>query len=157
MPYTIGRTNETITVPKGFVTDFASIPPKLAALGLSPHKQHSRAAVVHDYLYWAQGCSKAQADRLLVIAMRESNVGWFDEVAIFVGVDGPGWIAWNQNADQKKAKLPRVVPEKYLRRDDPNMNWPNYRKFLVAKGVVDPPFEKNPSYCALGNSTAVPH
>ena len=51
MPYVIGSTTERIVVPKGFVTDFASIPQPLWALGLSPHGQYSRAAIVHDYLY----------------------------------------------------------------------------------------------------------
>lgn len=49
MPYVIGSTSERIVVPKGFVTDFASIPQPLWSLGLSPHGQYSRAAVIHDY------------------------------------------------------------------------------------------------------------
>src|SRR5580658_5102513 len=69
MAYTIGTTTEKIIVPKGFVTDFASIPQPLWSFGLSPHGQYSRAAVIHDYLYWAQGCTRIQSDRLLLIAM----------------------------------------------------------------------------------------
>src|SRR5262245_61834039 len=60
MEYIIGRTSDRIVVPKGFVTDFASIPQALWSLGLSPHGQYSRAAVIHDFLYWTQGCSRAQ-------------------------------------------------------------------------------------------------
>ena len=66
MIYVIGSTSERIVVPKGFVTDFASIPQPLWSLGLTPDGQYSRAAVVHDYLYWSQGCTRAQSDRLLV-------------------------------------------------------------------------------------------
>jgi hypothetical protein len=58
MDYVIGSTNDRISVPKGFVTDFASIPQGLWSLGLSPHGQYSRAAVIHDYLYWSQGCTR---------------------------------------------------------------------------------------------------
>ena len=61
MVYVIGSTNERIVVPKGFVTDFASILQAFWALGLSPHGQYSRAAVVHDYLYWSQSCSRYRA------------------------------------------------------------------------------------------------
>ena len=48
MAYVIGSTSDRIVVPKGFVTDFASIPQGLWFLGLSPHGQYSRAAVVHE-------------------------------------------------------------------------------------------------------------
>ena len=156
MTYVIGDTNERIVVPKGFVTDYASIPEKLWSLGLSPHGRYSRAAVVHDYLYWSQGCTKTQADRLLVIAMKESNVGDFDESVIYLGVKIGGEGPWNKNAVDRKAGLPKVVPEKYLRPADPNIDWPMYREMLFMQGVRDPPFEKNPSYCVYGNTTEVP-
>lgn len=83
MIYVIGSTNVRIVVPKGFVTDFASIPQSLWSLGLTPYGQYSRAAIIHDYLYWSQGCTRAQADRLLVIAMKESNVSGFDEFLVY--------------------------------------------------------------------------
>lgn len=156
MEYIIGGTNEKIVVPKGFVTDFASIPQPLWSLGLSPHGQYSRAAVIHDFLYWTQGCTREQADRLLVIAMKESDVGSFDEFAIFKGVRIGGSSAWKSNARERRNNLPRVIPEKYLRPNDPNMSWNKYRKFLFDLGVRDPVFDSNPNYCKFGNSTLVP-
>ena len=156
MEYIIGRTQDRIIVPKGFVTDFASIPQGLWSLGLSPQGQYSRAAVVHDYLYWSQGCTRAQADRLLVITMKESRVGTFDEVVVYNGVNLGGQSSWDNNTKERKADRPRVVPAQYLRPADPNMNWPTYRAMLVQKGVTDPPFPQNPSYCSYGNSTSVP-
>ncbi len=152
----IGSTNERIVVPKGFVTDFASIPQALWSVGFSPHGEYSRAAVVHDYLYWSQGCTRAQSDRLLVIAMKESNVSSFDEFLVYQGVDKRGTGPWKANALERKAGLPRIVPENYLRPVDPNTKWPTYRKMLVKQGVKDPPFEQNPTYCAYGNTTVVP-
>jgi hypothetical protein len=156
MVYVIGSTNERIVVPKGFVTDFASIPQPLWTLGLTPYGQYSRAAVVHDYLYWSQGCTRAQSDRLLVIAMKESSVSNFDEFLVYQGVDKGGEAAWNKNAAERAAGLPRIVPESYLRPADPNVKWPAYREMLVSQGVTDPPFEQNPAYCAYGNTTTVP-
>ena len=41
MRYVIGSTQDQIIVPKGFVTDFASIPRELWSLGLSPHGRYS--------------------------------------------------------------------------------------------------------------------
>lgn len=156
MTYVIGSTDDRIVVPKGFVTDFASIPQPLWSLGLTPYGQYSRAAIVHDFLYWSQGCTKAQSDRLLVIAMKESNVSGFDEFLVYQGVDKGGTGPWNANAMERKAGLPRIVPEDYLRPVDPNTNWPAYREMLVKLGVTDPPFEQNPTYCAYGNTTTVP-
>ena len=156
MEYVIGSTRERISVPKGFVTDFASIPKGLWSIGLSPHGQYSRAALIHDYLYWSQGCTRAQSDRLLVIAMKESNVGGFDEFVVYQGVDRGGEGAWNGNAKERKAGLPRVVPEAFLRPADPNVLWPAYRAMLAKQGVTDPLFQQGPSYCRFGNSTTVP-
>ena len=156
MTYVIGSTTDRITVPKGFVTDFASIPKPLWSLGLSPYGQYSRAAVIHDYLYWTQGCTRAQSDRLLVIAMKESSVSSFDEFVVYEGVDKGGAVAWTANGMERDAGLPRIVPAPYLRPADPNVNWPTYREMLVSQGVKDPPFEQNPAYCAYGNTTTVP-
>jgi Protein of unknown function (DUF1353) len=156
MPYVIGSTTEQIVVPRGFVTDFASIPQGLWSLGLTPYGQYSRAAVIHDYLYWSQGCKREQADRLLVLAMKESKVGHFDEFVVYQGVNLGGGGSWDDNAKERKAGLPRVVPEQYLRPADPNVAWPMYRTMLVKQGVKDPGFEQNPSYCKYGDSTKVP-
>lgn len=41
---------EIITVPEGFVTDFASVPRVFWHL-ISPIDKHGKAAVIHDYLY----------------------------------------------------------------------------------------------------------
>ena len=156
MTYVIGKTSDQIVVPRGFVTDFASIPQPLWSLGLSPHGQYSRAAVVHDYLYWSQGCTREQSDRLLVIAMKESHVGTFDEVAVYSGVAAFGESAWKSNAFERAAGLPRVIPDELARPTDPNMNWETYRRLLQEKKVKDPPFQPSPSYCHYGDSTKIP-
>lgn len=156
MAYRIGNTADFIVVPKGFVTDFASIPPALAAIGLSPHDQYSRAAVIHDYLYWTQGCKRDQADRLLVIVMKESNVGKVDEWLVYNGVDNFGKGPWEGNQKERAQGLPRLVPDEYLTPPDPNMAWKDYRKMLFSKGVRDPQFDSAPVYCKYGNTMNVP-
>jgi hypothetical protein len=49
MSYQIGKSRDSIVVPAGFVTDFASIPRSLWS-ELSPVGEHERAAIVQDYL-----------------------------------------------------------------------------------------------------------
>ena len=42
--------SEIIVVPKGFITDFASVPRVFWSL-IGPIDSHGKAAVIHDYLY----------------------------------------------------------------------------------------------------------
>jgi hypothetical protein len=55
--YRVGQSSQTIVVSGGFVTDFASIPTVFTSFGLGPNGRYSKAAIVHDYLYWSQGCT----------------------------------------------------------------------------------------------------
>jgi Protein of unknown function (DUF1353) len=99
--YQIGQTSTVIVVPKGFVTHVASIPQAFWSFGLSAHGRYSKAAIVHDYLYWTQGCSREQADNLLMIAMKESRVDVGQRLAIYEGVRLGGGQPWVNNADER--------------------------------------------------------
>ena len=153
MTYMIGTSGVRITVPSGFVTDYASIPERLWSI-YSPHDQYSRAAIVHDYLYWSQLCTRAQADNLLMIAMKESDVPEKTRQIVYSGVHLFGKASWIDNQEQRMAKLPKVVP--LDRRDfPPNWSWEMYRQYLMQRGVNDPPFSGS-EYCSLGNTDNVP-
>src|SRR5262245_55189884 len=47
------ETFQAVTVPVGFVTDFASIP-RIFWSALPPDGRYTYPAIVHDYLYWTQ-------------------------------------------------------------------------------------------------------
>ena len=155
MTYQIGQSGLSITVPEGFVTDFASIPQPLWSFGLSPYGRYSKAAIIHDYLYWAQGCTKEQADNILAIAMKESGVGGGTVTTIYEGVHLGGKSSWESNRKERDKKLPRIIPSEYLALPD-NATWSEYRQALTKKGVKDPEFSINPAYCRLGNTREVP-
>ena len=155
LDYHVGQTDITITVPKGFVTDFASIPQAFWGTGLSPNGKYSKAAIVHDYLYWAQGCTRKQADNILMIAMKESDVDVTTRAAIYEGVRLGGDTAWTANASERASGLPRVVPNADLE-FGPTVLWRDYRQTLAQRGVVDPPFPGQPAYCTVGDATEVP-
>jgi len=59
-----------VTAPEGFVTDLASIPPALWPV-LPPTGRYAYPAIIHDYLYWFQPCSRDQADMVLKLAMQD--------------------------------------------------------------------------------------
>lgn len=83
-----------IRIPKGFVTDFASVPRFLWAL-LPPHGKHQRAAVVHDYLYRTNGgWSRRISDTVFLDAMKECRVSWWRRTAMWLGVRIGGAKPW---------------------------------------------------------------
>lgn len=154
MNYEVGSTGISINIPPGFVTDYASIPRPLWGL-YSPHDQYSRAAIVHDYLYWTQNCTRLQADNLFMIAMKESDVPLSTRNAVYGGVRHWGESSWERNAADREKGVPRVVP--VGRRDfPPNWTWEMYQARLISQKVKDPVFEMG-DYCKLGNSTDVPY
>lgn len=62
------RTIETIVVPKGFITDLASIPRPLW-IWFPPHDEYAKAAIIHDYMYDNGIGSKAEADYVFYEAL----------------------------------------------------------------------------------------
>ena len=103
--YEIKRTGKTITVPAGFVTDFASVPWYARSL-ISVLGRHSIPAIVHDYLYWEQRCTRDQADDILREAMNEYSSSWRDQIAVDYAVKYGAQGAWDQNkADRKKGYI----------------------------------------------------
>ena len=85
-----------VKVPKGFVTDLASIP-KFFWRILPPFGLYSEAAVIHDYLYRCEGLTsyptKADADNLFYEIMLDSEVKKWKAYAMFKAVRlfGPKW------------------------------------------------------------------
>lgn len=99
-----------ISVPKGFVTDFASIPRIFWAI-LPPDDEYVTAAIIHDWLYWNQSTTRQQADQALKDSMTELGIGSFKGWAIYQGVEKAGTSAWNENARIKQQGEKRVLKE----------------------------------------------
>jgi len=84
-----------ITVPRGFITDLASIPPPFRNL-LDINGPSRRPAVLHDWLYCSQPCSRAEADRLFRFALATEGVGPFARQTYYCGVRLGGWRYYGQ-------------------------------------------------------------
>mgnify|MGYP001202684521 FL=1 len=119
-----------VTVPKGFVTDFASIPRPFWS-ALRPDGEYAYAAVVHDYLYWTQTRSREEADDILKMAMEDFDVGTLTVGAIYNAVRLGGKGAWNGNTKKKGQGEQRI-----LKRfpQDPRMTWEDWKQ---RPGVFD--------------------
>jgi hypothetical protein len=149
--YKILDTNLVIDVPAGFVTDFASIPRELWMLA-SPHGFYSRASIIHDFLYWDQRCTREQADRIMLIAMRESAVSFAQREAIYGGVRAGGQPAWNDNATARAQGMLRTIPAQMINQVQPLDTWPVFSARLIKQGVKEPSRgDGTPAYCAAGD------
>jgi hypothetical protein len=155
MAYQIGHTRDTIMVPRGFVTDFASIPRPLWAM-LSPVGDYKLAAIVHDYLYWFQPCTRAQSDNILAIAMKEQGVPDGTRRVVYRGVRAGGQSAWNANARERQRGIPRVVPDS-LAHPEALDSWETMRTRLMTGGLRGDTLRLSKQrYCRYGDSQNVP-
>jgi hypothetical protein len=96
-PYRVGR----IEIPAGFGTDFASVPRALHWI-VDRIGGHTEAAVVHDWLYWAQRTSRANADEIFYRLLRLSGCGRVKSLAMWAAVRSGGWLAWSRNEKEKR-------------------------------------------------------
>ncbi len=112
--YDIGELGgeDSITVPKCFKTDFASVP-RIFWRIFPPWGKYGKAAVLHDYLYSTLGrpgstapgdLSRRECDDIFLEAMGVVGVGWLTRHTIHRAVRLGGWMAWNEHAKEKKKK-----------------------------------------------------
>lgn len=146
--YEIKRTGQTIVVPGGFVTDFASVP-WYGRTFISVLGRHSIPAIVHDYLYWEQRCTRAQADEIFKEAMTEYSTSGFSKTVAYNAVKYGAGGAWDQNKADRKTGLIKVLTGAYA--NIPlNTDWDSYRKDLFDRKATEPPIEPGvPQYCVL--------
>lgn len=148
--FTIRHTGQRIVVPRGFVTDFASVP-RIFWTFFPKHGEYTRAAIVHDYLYWQQQCTRSQADELFDIVMEDSDVDTTSRFTIYAAVRVWGDDAWDGNQQAKKEGYIRIIPEQYINFPI-KTRWADYREFLRKmledyEREEEHPLSEPPSYC----------
>ncbi len=114
-PDTADKENyESVTAPRYFVTDLASIPEPFWS-ALPPTGPYSYPAIIHDWMYWTQPHARsgdddrAYADGVLKLAMAELKVPALKAVAIYEAVRAFGAGAWAGNADARGGGEKRVL------------------------------------------------
>ena len=111
--YVVGdfeSSKDKIEVERGFSTDFASIP-RLLWFVLPKWGKYGNAAVVHDYVYWKQDRSRAEADAAMLQAMVLLNVPGWQRAAIYHAVRLGGWLAWKHNQRDRERGVNRVIAD----------------------------------------------
>jgi len=99
---------DRITVPAGFVFDFASIPKFLLPL-LPFWAKYNKACVLHDYLYrpdcryWAGKLSRKMADYVfhgaMLVAFRHHRSGRVVAYLEWLAVRLFGWLAYKKRSE----------------------------------------------------------
>lgn len=90
--------NFSITVPKNFKTDLASIPAP-ARVFFKTFGKYTNAAVVHDFLYSelnATGINRVLADKIFLHLMREDGVSKVSSSLMYRAVRSFGELSWKK-------------------------------------------------------------
>ena len=77
--YSYETSKGLVVVPKGFRTDYASVP-RIFRNIINSYGKHGRAAVVHDWLYSSKctlNITREEADKIFLEIMKECDVGVF--------------------------------------------------------------------------------
>ncbi len=88
-----------ITVPAGFMTDFASVP-RIFWWLISPYGKHGKAAVLHDFLYYmarngtGKPRTRKEADVVFLQAMKVLGVATWKRLAMYYAVRIGARRAW---------------------------------------------------------------
>jgi hypothetical protein len=113
-----------VDVPRGFVTDLASVPSYLWTF-LQKTGRHGNAAIYHDWLYWQQDCPRDVADRVFDRAMHDMGVDDWTRGLMWAGVRIFGGSYWDDNAREKAAGEKRVLM-KFP--DSPTITWEEWKQ-----------------------------
>jgi len=101
--YHVGEfpSKEVITVEKGFMTDFASVPRIFWAI-ISPIDTHAKAAVIHDYCYYYAPYNRKISDQIFHEALKVLNVPPWKVWCMYRGVRIGSWYAWWKHRRREK-------------------------------------------------------
>lgn len=149
----VGVGNDSLVVPEGFVTDFASIPPRVRGF-LPKLGPHLFPAIVHDYLYWEQTCTRQESDRIFAKMMEEMGTSWVTRKALSWGLFLFGGRGWAENIQNRRSGLNRVVPPG-ARPIEPYETWPEYRDSSPSGAEITPAAPViSPGFCSYPGTRA---
>jgi len=90
----------TVTVPRGFITDLASIPRLVQLLpGFDVNGASRKPAVLHDYLYCVQLYTRSICDELFYHALLAEGVQPLTARLFYRGVRIGGWMYYDKRSE----------------------------------------------------------
>ena len=103
--YQSDRLERVLIVPRGFVTDFASVPRLPFVFWLAGGKA-TKAAVVHDFLYRKSGVTRADADAVFAEAMKATGQAAWRRGLMWAGLRLGGWVAYKNAENERETDDP---------------------------------------------------
>ena len=100
-----------ITVPKGFITDLASVPRSFWTI-FPPFGRYTPAAVIHDFLYSrynSTGINRTLSDKIFLHIMKELGVSFLKRKIMYKAVRLFGKTSWENKIDNEGYKDKAVI------------------------------------------------
>lgn len=107
------RNDDKIIVPRGYITDLASIP-RVFRNVFNVNGPLRAPAVLHDWLYSSQRFTRAQSDAIFLEAMEARGIGKAERYAVYAAVRGFGWAYWNKREKTLGLTSSDFVPNGYF-------------------------------------------
>lgn len=104
---------DKLIVPRGYITDLASIPSPLRAV-FDINGLMRAPAVLHDWLYSSQRYSRAGCDAVFLEALEARGVSKTERYAIYSGVRAFGWSHWSERKATLGLNAQDFVPPGYF-------------------------------------------
>lgn len=89
-----------IKVPKGYLTDFASIPRVFQGI-FNAVNDVAPASIVHDWCYSVELFERRICDQVLYDGLRANGVGWLRAKTIYAAVRSGGWTSWPHDSAER--------------------------------------------------------
>jgi hypothetical protein len=103
-----GSQRDFLLVPRGFVTDFASVPRLFWSI-FPPIGKYGYPALFHDFVYWEQEISRVESDLVFRETMKELGVSKVVTSIMYAAVRLFGSFAWRKNRVAKENGEKRVL------------------------------------------------
>ena len=101
--------DDTITAPAGFITDFASIPKIAWSIIGGPWGKYGKAAVIHDYLFATQQKSWRETNQIFLEGMQVLGVSWLKRTIMYSMVTAFSWVSWLRAKKKYQAALKEMA------------------------------------------------
>lgn len=118
-----GQSEKPVTVPVGFVTDFAGVPGKYWQ-DVKPEKNFSYPPILLSWMYWSQDRTREHADQTFRLAMEDVGVGAARAAEIQQAATATGQDAWNALSAARSRNEKRVLTRLP---DDAKETWASWK------------------------------
>jgi hypothetical protein len=105
--------DDKLIVPRGYITDLASIP-RVFRNVFNVNGPLRAPAVLHDWLYSSQRFTRAQSDAIFLLAMEARGIEKAERYAVYAAVRTFGWRYWNKRKAGLGLNAQDFVPPGYF-------------------------------------------